>query len=116
MSATTPYRVPRLVSLFLSFSFGVIGFAIGLNALVKSNSDKDNLRKSVPAGATVDINDNDVYKSGVVVTAMSGLIALASLFAFPSALLSHHPSLSHHPFSLFPLIIPPLASLPSLCR
>ncbi|KAH8103358.1 hypothetical protein BXZ70DRAFT_858789, partial [Cristinia sonorae] len=89
MSAAAPYRLPRLISLFLSFSFGVIGFAIGLNALIKSNNDKDRLRKSVPQGATVDINDNDVYESGVVVTVMSGLIALVSFFAMPSAILSH---------------------------
>ncbi|TCD68134.1 hypothetical protein EIP91_011499 [Steccherinum ochraceum] len=87
MSTVAPYRLARLASLFLSFSFGVIGFGVGVNALVKSNTAKDQLRQNAN-GATVNIDTADVFKSGVVVTVASGLLALASLFALPSALLS----------------------------
>lgn len=85
---SSPHRISRLVSLFLSFAFGVVGFGIGLNALIKSNQAKKQLRASVPGGATVNINTDDVLKSGIALTVASGLLALASLFAFPSVLLS----------------------------
>jgi len=88
MSSSAPYRLARLSSLFLSFAFGVVGFGIGLNALVKSNDDKNRLRHSVPPGTNVNINTSDVFASGVVVTVASGLIALFSFFSFPSVLLS----------------------------
>lgn len=54
MSAFGPLEVQRRVSLFLSFAFAVVGFAVGLNALIKCVEAKmctlvtDTLRQSKP--------------------------------------------------------------------
>ena len=77
-------RTARLASLFLSFAFGVVGMAVGINALVKFNQEKKELLGAVPAGATVDVDTHDVLNSGYVLTVVCGLIALASfLFLLP---------------------------------
>ncbi|KIP09364.1 hypothetical protein PHLGIDRAFT_18654 [Phlebiopsis gigantea 11061_1 CR5-6] len=77
-------RTARLVSLFLSFAFGVVGMAVGINGLVKFKQEKKTLLGAVPPGATVDLNTHDVLNSGYVLTVVSGLIALASnLFLLP---------------------------------
>ena len=83
MSSVTPYRFARLSSLILSFSFGIVGLGLCINSLVKSGDDKDRLRRSAPNGATIDIDTNDAFDSGVVVAVASGLVALASLLSFP---------------------------------
>ncbi|OCH88063.1 hypothetical protein OBBRIDRAFT_795600 [Obba rivulosa] len=79
----------RLSSLALSFVFGVVGMALGINALVKSNQSKNTVKKSLPAGASADIDTSDVFASGVVETVVCGLIALTSLVALVLAALSH---------------------------
>lgn len=77
-------RTARLVSLCLSFAFGVVGMAVGINGLVKFKQEKKTLLGAVPPGATVDLNTHDVLNSGYVLTVVSGLIALASnLFLLP---------------------------------
>ncbi|KAA1472763.1 hypothetical protein DENSPDRAFT_851136 [Dentipellis sp. KUC8613] len=74
-------RATRLIALSLSFAFGVIGGSVGLNGLIKGNQSKSHLRRIVPPGVTVDINTNDVFRSGVVVTTIGALIAVLSLIA-----------------------------------
>lgn len=103
-----PLRVPRLATLALSFVFGVVGFALGVRALVKSMDDKDDLRARAPRGTTVNINTNgtplyvylfsqppdiylmvvDVLDAGYVLTAGCGLLSVLSLafLALPARL------------------------------
>ncbi|EED82259.1 predicted protein [Postia placenta Mad-698-R] len=87
MSATLAHA--RLVSLVLSFAFGIVGMATGINALAKSNSSKSAVRRAASGlGATVNIDTHDVLSSGVVITVVCGLIALTSFFTLVHALLA----------------------------
>ncbi|KAI0635076.1 hypothetical protein C8Q77DRAFT_1217024 [Trametes polyzona] len=79
IAQTVPLKAARLASLFLTFVFGVVGFAMGINALVKSNNQKDLVKEKAPAGATVDINTDDVFTVGCVVTAVCAALAVVSL-------------------------------------
>ncbi|TFY54403.1 hypothetical protein EVG20_g9717, partial [Dentipellis fragilis] len=83
-------RATRLAALSLSFAFGVIGGSVGLNGLIKRRiADADWWPQGKPDKVasqahrarrrTVDINTNDVFKSGVVVTTVAALIAVLSL-------------------------------------
>jgi len=65
----------------LTFAWGVITAAIGINALIKSNHDKDRVRHAVPPSATVNIDIKDVFDSGVVLSVVAALIALTSLLS-----------------------------------
>lgn len=80
--STAPLRTTRLASLFLAFAFGVIGTGVGINALVKFENQKHALQRMVPAGASVTIDTNDILSSGIVLTIVCGLTALASLLFF----------------------------------
>ncbi|KAI0067053.1 hypothetical protein BV25DRAFT_1768670, partial [Artomyces pyxidatus] len=81
MSSVVPLRLHRLLSLGLTWAFGVIGGSVGLNGLIKGNQEKSKLRHSVPPGVTVHIDTNDIYQSGVIVTTLCALIAvLATVF------------------------------------
>ncbi|KAL4252235.1 hypothetical protein ABKN59_005523 [Abortiporus biennis] len=90
-----PLKPLRLASLFLTLAFGAIGTGVGINALVKSNNDKDLVRNNAPAGATVTINTDDIFDSGAVMTVVCGLITLATLVFFPLVLISRSPKLSN---------------------
>ena len=79
MSSTAPLRTHRLLALFMSFAFGVIGTGVGINALVKFEDQKHALERMVPPGATISIDTNDILASGIVLTIVCGLIALSSL-------------------------------------
>ncbi|KAH9896779.1 hypothetical protein C8Q73DRAFT_687002 [Cubamyces lactineus] len=80
VAASTPYKVPRLAALALTFVFGVVGFALGINALVKSNNQKDLVKQqAAPLGATVSIDTDDVFDVGCVVTAVCAALAVVSL-------------------------------------
>jgi len=59
----------------------------GINALHKSDDLKDFVHSNAPPGVRVDINDNDVFSSGTVVTIFSGLLALTSLITLVLLLL-----------------------------
>ena len=85
--STVPLKFPRLVSLFFLLSFGIVGMSLGINALAKSNDQKNFLRKNAPQGATVNIDISDVVSSGTVVTVACGLLALVSLIIFIPLLL-----------------------------
>ncbi|RPD65411.1 hypothetical protein L226DRAFT_520196 [Lentinus tigrinus ALCF2SS1-7] len=88
---TAPYKFARLVSLFLSFSFGVVGLGLGVDALVKGNDDKAKVRSLVPPATSVDIDTSDAVSAGAVVTAFCAALAVMSLL---SLLLLLIPSLS----------------------
>ncbi|KAJ8457515.1 hypothetical protein ONZ51_g11484 [Trametes cubensis] len=79
VAASTPLKVPRLAALALTFVFGVVGFALGINALVKSNNQKDLVKQqAAPLGATVTIDTDDVFDVGCVVTAVCAALAVVS--------------------------------------
>lgn len=80
-------QTARLASLVLSTAFGIVGMAVGINALIKYKEQKRELEGAVPAGATVNIDTGDILNTGYVVTVVSGLIALASfIFLIPAAI------------------------------
>ncbi|KAJ6598189.1 hypothetical protein DFH09DRAFT_1356521 [Mycena vulgaris] len=80
-NSVIPFKFARLVSLFLAWAFAVISLGVGINAFVKSNQDKSEIRDQVPPPTTVSIDTNDVFQSGVVVTTISALIVvLCTLF------------------------------------
>jgi hypothetical protein len=88
MSAV-PYKVSRLVSLALAVVFGIVAMSVGINALAKSNDQKDALRNATARlGVTLFINTDDVLKSGIVLTVGSGLLALVSFLSLVAILLS----------------------------
>ncbi|PSR71471.1 hypothetical protein PHLCEN_2v12636 [Hermanssonia centrifuga] len=78
MSAA-PLRLARLASLSMLFAFGIIGMGVGINALVKFNDQKREIKRLVSGGATVNIDTNDVLSSGIVLTVVCGLLAASSL-------------------------------------
>ncbi|KAG6811331.1 hypothetical protein H0H92_007950 [Tricholoma furcatifolium] len=80
-AAVVPLRGAVLGSLFMTWAWGVIAGSVGLNALIKSNQQKSHFRKVVGPSTHVDINTNDAFKSGIVLTTVSALIAvLTSIF------------------------------------
>ncbi|EIN04790.1 hypothetical protein PUNSTDRAFT_122775 [Punctularia strigosozonata HHB-11173 SS5] len=88
-STTTPLRLPRLISYFLSFAFGIAGFGLGLHALIQSRKDKSRLHKAV--GSTIDLNidTTDILGAGGALTAATGLTGLLSLVYLVLLLLPH---------------------------
>jgi len=95
---SVPLKIPRLISLSLAFAFSVIAMSMGLNALVKSNQQKSAIRKVLPAGTSASVNDNDVFRSGAVITAVSALIAVLSFIYILMLLLSRRLSNRLLPF------------------
>ncbi|KAG6830612.1 hypothetical protein H0H87_007555 [Tephrocybe sp. NHM501043] len=93
-SAAVPLRNAVLGSLFLAWAWGVIAGSVGLNALIKSNQQKSRFKKLVPPPTQLSINtngqcfyqlrrirpltsdDEDVFKSGIVLTVVGALIAV----------------------------------------
>ncbi|PFH49465.1 hypothetical protein AMATHDRAFT_147648 [Amanita thiersii Skay4041] len=71
-----PLFFARLAVLLLAWSWAIVGVGVGLNALVKSNQLKTKVKHLVPAPTIVDINDHDVFQTGVVATVVSALIGL----------------------------------------
>ncbi|KAJ3852109.1 hypothetical protein EV368DRAFT_41737 [Lentinula lateritia] len=84
-----PLKIHRLLSLFMAFAFAVISGSVGLNSLVKSNQQTSTVKKLLPAGTSLVVDDNDVFHSGVVITTISALIALLTLIYILLLLLSH---------------------------
>ncbi|PPQ75170.1 hypothetical protein CVT26_008700 [Gymnopilus dilepis] len=75
VSPAGPLKTTRLLTLGLAFCFAVISGSLGLNALIKSNQQKTQLKK-LGAPATVDIDTHDIFDSGVVATVASAVIAI----------------------------------------
>ncbi|KAJ7444591.1 hypothetical protein B0H11DRAFT_1880580 [Mycena galericulata] len=76
MSSVIPLKFPRLTTLFLAWAWAIISFGVEINAFVKSNRDKNNIKNSVPSPTVITLNTNDVFHAGIVVTVVSALIAL----------------------------------------
>ncbi|KAJ7489128.1 hypothetical protein FB451DRAFT_1223809 [Mycena latifolia] len=74
MNSVIPLKFARLITLFLAWAWAVIALGVEINAFVKSNKDKDGIRKEVPRPTTVSIDTNDVFQSGVVVTTVVAVI------------------------------------------
>ncbi|KAK7453306.1 hypothetical protein VKT23_011981 [Stygiomarasmius scandens] len=89
-SDAAPLKLPRLVTLFFSFAWGVIAGGVAINAKVKSEQQKDDLERLIPPGATLDLDTSDVNSSGIVITVVSLIIAVLSLIYFILVLLSGH--------------------------
>lgn len=69
----------RLITLSLLFAWSVIGAAVGLNSLVKSNHQKKYLKSAAPQGVDVNINTNDVFDTGVIISVICLILAILSL-------------------------------------
>ncbi|KAJ3757578.1 hypothetical protein EV360DRAFT_45739 [Lentinula raphanica] len=85
-----PLKTHRLLALFMAFAFAVISGSVGLNALVKSNQQKSTVKKLLPEGTTLTVDDDDVFQSGIVITTVSALIALLTSIYMLNLLLSYH--------------------------
>ncbi|KAF8810892.1 hypothetical protein BYT27DRAFT_7090879 [Phlegmacium glaucopus] len=72
--SSAPWFTTRVVSLLLAWCWGIIGAAVGLNALVKSNEQKAAVNRAVPRPTIVTINIRDVYVLGVLSTTACLLI------------------------------------------
>ncbi|KAI0777605.1 hypothetical protein BD413DRAFT_466919 [Trametes elegans] len=98
-TANVPHKLARLATLFLTFAFGVIGFAMGIHALVKSNDQKDLVKQEAPMGATVNIDTDDVFQVGCVVTAVCGALAVVSLVSLALLFFNRPSTKSSEPLS-----------------
>jgi len=74
------HRAARLFFLAVTFIFAVISAAVGLNALVKSNQEKQYVKSSAP-GALIEINTNDILYDGIVLIAINAILAITCLVA-----------------------------------
>ncbi|KAF4584919.1 hypothetical protein EYR40_001745 [Pleurotus pulmonarius] len=100
-SSSVPLRVPRLISLSLTWAFAVMASGAGLNSLIKSDQSQDSLKSKVPPPAvvTIDISGTrlilrssltrlsdarvDVRTTGIIATVACLLTAiLTSAFVF----------------------------------
>lgn len=89
-----PLRFARFTALGLAFAWGIIAFGIGINALVKSNDLKDNVKRLVPPPTVVNINDHDVFSAGAVATVISIVIAvLCILFILADLVMTTTPGI-----------------------
>ncbi|KAG8220660.1 hypothetical protein J3R82DRAFT_2938 [Butyriboletus roseoflavus] len=78
MSALEPLEVERRCLLFLSSVFAVVGFSVGLNALVKANQARSYINLLVVPHGIIDIGIHDVFATGAVITAICALLAILS--------------------------------------
>jgi len=94
----------HLNSLFLAFAFGVIGFSVGLNAMIKSNQEESTFQRGLPPGTQVTVNIDDILYPGVVVTAVCAIIAVLTAIFIPLHILSP-PFASHTKQRLEPFLL-----------
>ncbi|KZT25817.1 hypothetical protein NEOLEDRAFT_1147578 [Neolentinus lepideus HHB14362 ss-1] len=80
-------RLLRLTSLALAFAWGVIGFALGVSAVVKSNHQKSEIRHAAPAAASISISTADILGAGGALTGACGLLFVESLLFLLSSFL-----------------------------
>ncbi|KAG9102347.1 hypothetical protein FRC06_002065 [Ceratobasidium sp. 370] len=77
--ASLPLRTPRLVILAFTWALAVVGSAAGLNAIVKRNHQVAAIRKAVsPLHITVDVDTNNILRSGIVLAVGCLLLAIAT--------------------------------------
>ncbi|EKM75465.1 hypothetical protein AGABI1DRAFT_116389 [Agaricus bisporus var. burnettii JB137-S8] len=68
----------RAASLSMAGAWAIVSFAAGINAVVKSNREKEMVRALAPPNSTVHVNDNDVFQTGAIITAVSLVIFLTT--------------------------------------
>ncbi|KAH0833860.1 hypothetical protein J3R83DRAFT_11027 [Lanmaoa asiatica] len=78
MSTPGPLEVERRCLLFLSSAFAVIGFSVGLNALVKANQERSYINQQVVPHGIIDIGTHDVFAPGALITAICAILAILS--------------------------------------
>ncbi|KAF8147982.1 hypothetical protein B0H34DRAFT_270310 [Crassisporium funariophilum] len=66
----------RVMALSLAWCWGVIGAAVGLNALIKSNKQIDAAKHAIPAPTVITIDTRDVSIPGILSSTASLLIVL----------------------------------------
>ncbi|KAJ7677853.1 hypothetical protein DFH06DRAFT_561709 [Mycena polygramma] len=98
-SSAVPLKFPRLLTLFLAWAWSLISLAIGINAFVKSNRDKNRIKAQVPPPTDISINTSDVFAAGVVVTVISALILLLTTLYLAFLLLDHRRGRTTQPSS-----------------
>ncbi|KAF9443643.1 hypothetical protein P691DRAFT_679154 [Macrolepiota fuliginosa MF-IS2] len=80
-SNDVPLWTARVATLAMAWAWSIISFAAGINAVVKSNQDKAKIKDFAPRGTQVDINVNDVFRTGAIISAVSIVIfVLTSLY------------------------------------
>jgi len=89
-----PLEIHRRVSLFLSFAFAAVGFAVGLNALLKANRERSYINQLVAPHGIIDIGIHDVFTTGAFITAICALLSILScvLFVFMWCPIKHKAS------------------------
>jgi len=84
-------RILLFISLFLTFAFSVIGWAVVINALVKSNDESSYVKsivQALEASGIVDINYHDIYSICAVIAAVCALLTALSLVSTVSQIFS----------------------------
>ena len=74
-----PYASARLLSLFLSFVFGIVSFALVLNANAKANAQEAEIEQRIPNGITLTIDTSDITSAATAVAVFALVLALVSL-------------------------------------
>ncbi|KAJ7677852.1 hypothetical protein DFH06DRAFT_1167286 [Mycena polygramma] len=113
-SSAIPLKFPRLLTLFLAWAWSLISLAIGINAFVKSNRDKNRIKAQVPPPTDISINTNDVFAAGVVVTVISALILVLTTLYLAFLLLDHRRGRTTSPSSTSPFSTRPSISTRTL--
>ncbi|KAJ3575021.1 hypothetical protein NP233_g1364 [Leucocoprinus birnbaumii] len=81
MANDVPFWLERIIALGMAWAWSIIAFGTAINAVVKSNHQKAEVRALAPTGTQVDINDNDIFSAGAVITAVCIVIfVLTSLY------------------------------------
>ncbi|KAF8124334.1 hypothetical protein EV363DRAFT_1178124 [Boletus edulis] len=76
MSALGPLEVERRCSLFLCFALAVVGFSVGLNALLKANQARSYINQLVVPHGIIDLGIHDVFATGAVITAICAFLTI----------------------------------------
>ncbi|VDC07128.1 unnamed protein product [Peniophora sp. CBMAI 1063] len=88
MSPVVPFKFARAGVLFLSFSFGIVGLAVAINAVVKASDVTSSILSNLPFGITVKLSDSNIRNVGTVLAVGCGLSALMSFVFFLGTLFS----------------------------
>jgi len=75
------FKAVHLISLFLSFAFGVIGACVGLDALIKAGKQTKSETSSLPKGTILLIDTTEVRVTGGIVAGFCLGIAINALIS-----------------------------------
>jgi hypothetical protein len=70
-----PFKWPLLISLALAWCWSQIAWSVGANALAKSHRDKNYIKQLVGPAVDVHFHTQDVFDTGVIITAITALFA-----------------------------------------